>query len=130
MGDLFKGLKFYLEIRLRNEPHEEPFANIITQHGGKVLKAVGKNITHCVWSQGNFKTLLKASEIESVQIVSPLWIEACTKDEKLVSEDEFRPPSLAAKIKAMREELKNKPKKRQVDPMQLSLLEKRAVVPR
>ena len=115
MSSLFKNLKFYLEIQLKGEPHEEPFVILVNKGGGKVFKSLTKNITHLVWSEGNFKTLLKASELESVQIVSPLWVEACIKHEKIVAEDEFRPPGLAAKIKSMRDQIKNQPKKRQVD---------------
>lgn len=93
--------------------------------GGKVLKNMGKSATHLVWANGKLKTLLKASEL-NLQIVSPLWIKACTEQDKLVSENGYRPSKLEEKIKfAKNQQAPTELKKKRAAPDQLTLIETR-----
>lgn len=69
--------------------------------GGRVLKALGKSATHFIWANGKLRNLLKASDL-GLQIVSPLWLKACTEQGKAVEEEEFRPSDFAEKLRMAR----------------------------
>ena len=91
--------------------------------GGRVLKALGKSATHFIWSNGKLRSLLKANEL-GLQIVSPLWLKACTDQGKAVPEDEYRPSNLQEKLAAARNQLlPTDVKKKRTAPDQLTLVE-------
>ena len=60
---LFKSVTAFLEIRLDGQASEQAFTDTIERQGGKVLKTLGKSVTHVVWANGKLHTLLKASEL-------------------------------------------------------------------
>lgn len=91
--------------------------------GGKVLKHMGKSATHFIWSNGKLKSLLKAQEL-GLQIVSPLWLKACTDQGKAVPEDDFRPSNLKEKIETAKAQLApTEIKRKRAAPDQLTIVE-------
>ncbi len=66
----------------------------------------------------------KASELD-LKIVSPLWLKVCNEKQVLVSEADFRPSNLEARLMAAKStEVKNK-KRLEPDNKQLKIYEKR-----
>ena len=98
---ILKPFVFCLEILREGVSQDDVFSYTIQQMGGKVLKAMGKSATHFIWSNGKLRNLLKASEL-GLQIVSPLWLKACTEQGKAVPEEDFRPSNLKEKIETAR----------------------------
>jgi hypothetical protein len=110
---------------IENVSQDQAFCKTLQEMGGKVLKNLGKSVTHLVWANGKLKTLLKASEL-NLQIVSPLWIKACTEQDKVVSENDYRPSKLEEKIKlAKNQQAPAELKKKRAAPDQLTLIETR-----
>jgi twin BRCT domain len=101
LPQILKPFVFCLEILRDGVSQDDVFSYTIHRMGGKVLKAMGKSATHFIWSNGKLKNLLKASDL-GLQIVSPLWLKACTEQSKAVQEDDYRPSNLKEKLEAAR----------------------------
>ena len=120
---ILKPFVFCLEISREGISQDDVFSYTIQQMGGKVLKAMGKSATHFIWSNGKLRSLLKASEL-GLQIVSPLWLKACTDQGRAVPEDDFRPSNLKEKIETARAQLAPTDiKRKRAAPDQLTIVE-------
>lgn len=87
---LFASMTFYLEIYHKGENKNAIFESSIVEHGGKVSKRMGKNVTHLIWSGGKLKTLDKAIQ-HSIHAISPLWLKESLENLKCLPESDFRP---------------------------------------
>ena len=93
-AELFKGLIFHIEIITEGKDMHSNFAHVLQKAKGRVAKILTKKTTHLIWSGGSVATLQKAMKFEDIEIVSPLWIQACLEQEELVDCAYFRPINL------------------------------------
>ena len=91
---LFKGLVFHINIMSDGISMDQNFASVVQKAKGKVIKLLTKNTTHLIWSGGQISTIQKAMKFDNIEIVSPLWIQACLEQDKLVDCSYFRPANL------------------------------------
>ena len=99
---LFKGKVFYLEIFSDGNSMDSAFKSKIEELGGKVVKRLGPNVTHLVWSHGTDKMLMKAIQHENIKIVSTLWLTACEREMMIVEEEKHKPANLDKRLREAR----------------------------
>ena len=60
---------------------------------------MGKSTTYFVWSDGTVKSLQKATKHFNMEIVSPLWLQDCIENQKIMDAGAYRPLNLEKLLK-------------------------------
>ena len=88
--NILEGVRAYVEVRSKNENRSDVVINQLIALGGIVEPKLGNKCTHIIFKEGSLTTYTKAKKL-GIFIVSASWLDACRKENRIVSENLFPP---------------------------------------